>query len=48
MQDALLAGNIDKEIGQIEFSGKSNEIGFDAVSLVSLMHIRLKNPFSQL
>ena len=31
-----------------EFSGKSNEIVFNAVSLVSFMQIRLKNPFLQL
>ena len=32
----------------VEFSSKSNEIGLNAVSLVSFMQIRLKNPFLQL
>ena len=32
----------------VEFSSESNEIGFNAVSLVSFMQIRLKNPFLQL
>ena len=32
----------------VEFSDKSNEIGFKTASFVSLMQIRLKNPFLQL
>ena len=32
----------------VEFSGKSNEIVFNAVSLISFMQIRLKNTFLQL
>ena len=32
----------------VEFSSKFNEIGSNAVSLVSFMQIRFKNPFLQL
>ena len=32
----------------VEFSGESNEKGFNTVTFVSFMQIRLKNPFLQL